>query len=425
MMMKLYPLTAILRVLQWSMLCCSGICCAGNFTLAVAPGTSLPTTVTAGGVVYACYAITNNTNIRLSNYVVTLPATNSIAVDTVGAHCPAPACSSPIALDGKASCNQQLNISGKVVNYNFAIAKGSSVTSSDNIPLNVSATTNTTAAGFAYVANSSSNTVTLCNIAANTGALSCSANTGDNFESPFGIAVNPAGTKVYVTNNGNNSITICDRVSQTGQLSGCTQTTPNCLNTPYGIAFNAAGTIAYVTNQYKVNTYRVESDGSLTFQSRVPFDRYVVGIALNPSGTRAYLTESRSSEVFMCDISQQTGDLTCPGIVAGSFDVTNGIAINGAGTHAYVTGLGSIINLCQIEELTGLFVHCSLTGGSQALPTFGIALDPTGTYAYVANTYNNSISQCEVASSGALTCLSPTPGPFDSPELLALWYPST
>src|SRR5690606_25411291 len=61
------------------------------------------------------------------------------------------------------------------------------------------------AAPFAYITNYDDNTVTVIDTATNTATATIPV--GIN---PFGVAVNPAGTRVYVGNNGDSTVTVID-----------------------------------------------------------------------------------------------------------------------------------------------------------------------------------------------------------------------
>ena len=65
---------------------------------------------------------------------------------------------------------------------------------------------------------------------------------------PADIVINPAGTFAYVANNTSNTISMYAIDPTTGILSALTPSTIATGPVPYGLAINAAGTFAYVTN---------------------------------------------------------------------------------------------------------------------------------------------------------------------------------
>ena len=66
------------------------------------------------------------------------------------------------------------------------------------------------AAPFAYITNYEDNTISVIDIATNN--VTATVDVGIN---PWGVAVNPAGTKVYVTNIGSNNISVIDTSNNT------------------------------------------------------------------------------------------------------------------------------------------------------------------------------------------------------------------
>ena len=59
---------------------------------------------------------------------------------------------------------------------------------------------------------------------------------------PFGVAVNPEGTKVYVANAGDSIVSVIDTTNNTITAN------VSVGEFPYGVAVNPAGTKAYVAN---------------------------------------------------------------------------------------------------------------------------------------------------------------------------------
>src|ERR1700682_4719506 len=66
------------------------------------------------------------------------------------------------------------------------------------------------AAPFAYITNTNANTVSVIDTASNTVTATVTVGTF-----PYGVAINPAGTRVYVTNQLANSVSVLDTASNT------------------------------------------------------------------------------------------------------------------------------------------------------------------------------------------------------------------
>ena len=156
-----------------------------------------------------------------------------------------------------------------------------------------------------------------------------------------------------------------------------------------GVAFNPSGTIAYVTNYGNskvsvidtatntiVNTITVGSLGS---------DPY--GVAFNPSGTLAYVTNYGSGTVNSIDTATNTIVNT---ITVGTNP--EGVAFNPSGTLAYVTNYGSgTVNV--IDTATNTIVNTITVGTNPE----GVAFNPSGTLAYVTNYGSGTVNVIDTA----------------------------
>src|SRR5262245_5605787 len=108
---------------------------------------------------------------------------------------------------------------------------------------------------------------------------------------PYGLAVNPNGTVVYVATmdteqagDGYDSIAVIDVATNT-----VTGSIPLGFNTqPRGVAFNPSGTTAYVTN-YVTNTVSVIDVAGGIVTGSIPVDRSPFGIVTSPDGSRIYV----------------------------------------------------------------------------------------------------------------------------------------
>jgi YVTN family beta-propeller protein len=110
--------------------------------------------------------------------------------------------------------------------------------------------------------------------------------------------------------------------------------------------------------------------------------------------------------VFMYAINAATGVLTSIGtIAAGSFP--SSIAIEPSGKFAYVANsVSNDISIYSIDAATGVltpFVTGTIAAG---LSPTSIAIDPSGKFAYVANSGSNDVSMYSIdPASGALTLI--------------------
>ncbi len=114
----------------------------------------------------------------------------------------------------------------------------------------------------------------------------------------------------------------------------------------------------------------------------IPVGNDPSAIAINPAGTRAYVTNATSNNVSVID--------TTTGTVTGTINVGNDpsdIAINPAGTRAYVTNAMSN-NVSVIDTTTGTVLTTIMVGNNPS----AIAITPNGAFAYVTNATSNNVS---------------------------------
>ena len=111
------------------------------------------------------------------------------------------------------------------------------------------------------------------------------------------------------------------------------------------------------------------------------------GVAINPAGTYAYVANKGSNTVSKINLTNDTVVATIP---AGSGPCD--VAINPAGTYAYVTNSGS--NTVSKINLSDNSIVATITVGAQ--PRY-IAINPAGTYAYVTNSGSNTVSKINLS----------------------------
>ena len=290
---------------------------------------------------------------------------------------------------------------------------------------------------FAYVANNTSTppSISLCSINSSTGAFgTCLPLAPTGLPSNIGsFALNPAGTILYVGSNVPNSTTIslC-HIHLDGTLANCSSTDGNgTFNAPIGIALNNTGTLAYVTN-YNTGTAslcHINSDGTLANCSLAAgTDTFSgpVGIALNNAGTLAYVANSNAGTVSLCQINSDGALANCSNSKT-TFDRPASITLNNTETLAYVAnfgtgGSGTTVSMCHINS-DGTLANCSNSNGSFNAPV-SITINNTGTLAYVSNTGNGTgttVSICHVNADGTLANCSDSNGAFNTPGSIALF----
>ena len=246
-----------------------------------------------------------------------------------------------------------------------------------------------------YVANYSSNDVSVINAVTNDPIGTISVGT-----TPHAIAVSPDGSRAYVANSGSNNVSAIDTSTNT-----VVATIPVGAN-PRDLVINPAGTRLYVGN-YSSTSLSVVDTGTNAVVATVPLTGGCVGVAINEAGTRVYVAYYSADNVSVIDTATNTVVATIL-VSGGSTDV----AINPAGTRVYVPNQSSNI-VSVIDTATNTVVSTIAVG---PVP-FGIAINPDGTRAYVANHHGNDVSVLDLATNTTVGTVPVASGPFDLFEL--------
>lgn len=164
----------------------------------------------------------------------------------------------------------------------------------------------------------------------------------ENQDIPLRMAINSSGTRIYVAQGGGGAIpglpTLGHRVSVIDTASNTEIASIPFVNKPQGVAINPAGTRAYVTHRLLSGTVSVIDTASNSVVGSIPVGTSPSDVAFNPSGTRAYVTHDNfgSYQVSVIDTATDTVVTT---IAVGN--TPSGVAFNPAGTRAYVSNRGS------------------------------------------------------------------------------------
>jgi YVTN family beta-propeller protein len=127
------------------------------------------------------------------------------------------------------------------------------------------------ASPYAYITNSGSGTVSVIDTAIN--AVTATVNVGDF---PYGVAVNPAGTKVYVANIASNTVSVIDTATNTvtasvnvgtfpfafGQFIGPAAVTPEIAFisiTPYEAKLHTGEQLQFTATAYDDNSTKIDN----------------------------------------------------------------------------------------------------------------------------------------------------------------------
>ncbi|MBT3205683.1 MAG: beta-propeller fold lactonase family protein [Gammaproteobacteria bacterium] len=321
---------------------------------------------------------------------------------------------------------------------------------------------------YAYVANRVSDNISQYNIGAN-GALTAMAPavvaTGD---APVFVTIDPSGRYVYVVNNYDDNVSQY-RIDTDGTLTAMTPATVATGDGPGSITVDPSGRYAYVTSisddiisQYSIGTdgaltamlnptvtagddplsvitdisgsyayvsnygdatvsqYNIGADGALTamIPANVPSGDGSRTVTVDPSGSYVYVANASDNSVSQFSIGADGALIpVAPANIAARLNpyavvVTGGVApVSAVAQYAYVAN-GGDYTLSQYTFAT----DGSLIGMVAATVAVGydpesIAVDPTGSYVYVATDTlfgtSQYIAQYLIGADGALTAMTP------------------
>ena len=149
-----------------------------------------------------------------------------------------------------------------------------------------------------------------------------------------------------------------------------------------------------------------------------------LGMAINNAGTYAYIANwssaSGTGSISICPINQSSGQLESPCTPVTLTPSSHAVAIslNSANTLAYIADSGnSQIIICHITNNGSSFGTCTYQSGNFNEPQT-VQLNPTGNYIYLGNYTPGDMSICPINSDGTLgTCTRSTgDGTFNIPS---------
>jgi len=271
-----------------------------------------------------------------------------------------------------------------------------------------SVTVNCSEAGadrFGFSANERSNNLTAYTVSPD-GSLS-TATTYPLAGTPQHVTAHPSGKKlyasIYVGTKGVTQYTI----DPAGTLSQNFNITTGVGASPVFVGVEPKGRFAYVIGDGQIHRLNIDaSTGDLDGSTSVA----VAGgnsrkLGFDPDGRFAFVPNGASIEVFRLD--QGTGVPTSPPVsvalpVGGLVDV----AVEPSGRFAYVStgnNPGTLLAY-SIDQTTGALTSIgSVPSGNTP---FGMAIDPTGRFVYVANRNSNNVSAYAInPRTGALTAV--------------------
>jgi YVTN family beta-propeller protein len=104
----------------------------------------------------------------------------------------------------------------------------------------------------------------------------------------------------YIPNLGSNNVSVIDTATNT------VVATITVGSGPYGVAVNPAGTRVYVANRLDSTVSVIDTATNTVIGSPIPVGAFPVGVAVNPAGTRVYVANSASNNVSVIDTATNT-----------------------------------------------------------------------------------------------------------------------
>jgi 6-phosphogluconolactonase (cycloisomerase 2 family) len=264
-----------------------------------------------------------------------------------------------------------------------------------------------------YVSNKHSTDVSAFSIGTG-GIPTLIANYGSSGTSGQTLALTPNNEQLYVGGFGTSSGSIYGYTvdTATGALTSVGSNNPaNSGNTPYGIAVDPSNSFVFATStfQHYIWVYAIGTGGVLTNLLNSPFATTGAGpyeIAVSPLGTEnggfVYTADSTTNSIdgFSYDTTGNLTALTGSPYPAGA-TTPEGIIIDPTGSYMFVTNFADdTVSTFTLAPSTGV---PTLQG---AVPTGGgptdLKLDPSGQFLYVVNQGDGTVTGYKV-SAGVLT----------------------
>jgi gliding motility-associated-like protein len=249
------------------------------------------------------------------------------------------------------------------------------VINTGSVPVIATITATPIASGFGYIANLSSNNVSVISTASNTLIGTIPVGLG-----PFSVSVSPDGSRAYVANSGSNTVSVINTATNT------VISTIDVGAAPLGLIVSPDGSKVYVANSGS-NTITVINATTNALLATFSAGTQPNGVSISPDGLQLYVSNGQSNNVLI--INPLSGAVISD-ISVGSNPLTS--AVSPDGKFIYVTNqTGSL----SVIDNSGKFVAATIhTGGTPG----GLVCSPDGTMVYVADPTNQKIYCISTAS---------------------------
>ena len=278
-----------------------------------------------------------------------------------------------------------------------------------------------TTAGFVYVANRLSNSVSGYAIDAATGSLAPIP--GSPFAAglhPVDIAADPSGRFLNVANMGDPRTSVFGNLSAygidpvTGVLTVIGGSPFAAAVFPEGVTVHPTGSFVYVANAGEVSAFSVDPVSG--FLTPIPGSPFLAGsgpndVGIDPSGKYAYVANVASADVSGFTIDAATGALTAmPGSPFPAGSEPMDVVVAPSGNFAYVMNHVSFnLSAYIIDATTGALTPIAGSPFPVGNTPTSMAVHPTGKFLYVASEGDNLSAFTINPTTGALTPIAGSP----------------
>jgi YVTN family beta-propeller protein len=260
---------------------------------------------------------------------------------------------------------------------------------------------------FAYVANQSSNTVSVIDRANNT-----IVDTIGDIPGPGGVAVTHNGKEVWVV--AYNEVDVIDTAANS-VTSRIPSNNPGLIF-PNSVVFGPFDFRAYVVNNYfdpvfgNNGTVSVIDTISHAVLATIGVGEAPRCIAISPDGKRVYVTNAEDGTVSVIDTKTLSVVTTIPNQPPYFlFGTANGLAVTPDGKHVYVT-VGDLDSITVIDTATNS-VNDVINTGPISIDPCDVAITPNGKSAYVTDCSSNAVMVVDTKTNTIATTIAfPPPG---------------
>ena len=230
---------------------------------------------------------------------------------------------------------------------------------------------------------------------------------------PMSVKANPAGTFLYVANLMGENISVYS-ITSNGSLTPIVGSPFTAPGHAFDIKISADGQFLFISLNSSIGVYTINSnDGSIAAIAGSPFAvAGATGLTLSPLGTRLYTTDSASS-IHGRSISAGGALSVLPGSPYSAGSRPLDVLVNPSDTFLFAANNDSNnISVYSIAADGSLGLVSGAPFSSSGNFPAGLAVDPTGSFLYVANGgvhLANDVGVYKIAADGSITPIAGSP----------------